>query len=166
VRIAVIADTHLPRGARRLPDACLGELRGADVILHAGDLVAASVLDELRELGPPVHAVRGNMDEAALAQVLPTELVVYAGEARIGLVHDPGPAAGREARLRARFPGCQAVVYGHTHAPQVELHEGVWILNPGSPTEHRGRAPDHTMLVIDARGRKLEPRLVVVERSS
>jgi hypothetical protein len=162
VRIAVIADTHLPRGARRLSPACLEELRGAGMILHAGDIVTASALDELRELGPPVHAVRGNIDEAALAQVLPTELVVDAGEARIGLVHDPGPAAGREARLRARFPGCQAVVYGHTHAPQVELHENVWIVNPGSPTDHRGRAPEHTMLVIDVRGRQLEPRLVTV----
>ena len=56
------------------------------------------------------------------------------------MVHIPGPRAGREARLVARFPGCDAVVYGHTHVPQVERFGGVWILNPGSPTERR-RAP-------------------------
>jgi putative phosphoesterase len=159
LRVAVIADTHLPRGARELPDACVDELRRADLVLHAGDVVAAAVLEDLRALGPPVHAVCGNMEEPALAQALPTELVVDVEEARIGLVHVPGPAAGREARLRGRFPGCQAVVYGHTHVPQVERDEGVWILNPGSPTERR-RAPEHTMLLLEVRGSEIEPTLL------
>lgn len=157
--VAVISDTHLPRGTRRLPEACVERLRAADLILHAGDLVAASFLAELRALGPSVRAVHGNMDEPALGAVLPKELVVEAEEARIGIVHIPGPAAGREARLVARFPGCGAVVYGHTHVPQVERFEGVWILNPGSPTERR-RAPAHTMLELRVTGREVVPKLL------
>ncbi|HSP74082.1 MAG TPA: metallophosphoesterase family protein [Gaiellaceae bacterium] len=159
---AVISDTHLPRGARRLPEACLERLQAADLILHAGDLVAASFLAELRALGPPVQAVYGNMDEPAVKAALPKEHVVEVGEARIGMVHIPGPAAGREARLVARFPGCDAVVYGHTHVPQVERFEGVWILNPGSPTERR-RAPTHTMLELRVTGRDVVPELLQLE---
>ena len=71
----------------------------------------------------------------------------------------PGPAAGREARLRLRFEGCEAVVYGHTHLPQVELFEGVWILNPGSPTERR-RAPVRAMLVLEVRNGTIQPTLI------
>ena len=163
MRVAVIADTHLPRGARRLPEQCLEALRGADLILHAGDVVTAAVLEELRALGPPVEAVRGNIDEPELQQLLPEERVVTAGEARIGMIHIPGPAAGREARLAARFPDCDAVVYGHTHIPQVELFQHLWILNPGSPTERR-RAPTHTMLVLQIHGARIVPELLTLRR--
>jgi hypothetical protein len=134
-------------------------LRGVDQILHAGDFAAASVLAELQALGPPVHAVHGNADEPALRAVLPKELVVAAGAARIAMVHVPGPAAGREGRLLRRFPGCEAIVFGHTHLPVVEQHAGVWLLNPGSPTERR-RGPFHSFLLLRVRGRRLEPELV------
>jgi len=162
VLVAVVSDTHLPRGARRLPASCVERLRRADLILHAGDLVAVSVLDELRLLGPPVHAVHGNVDEPALRALLPERLVVEAGEARIGMTHVPGPAEGREARLAARFPGCDAIVYGHTHLPQLERIGGVWILNPGSPTERR-RAPFHTMIELRVESRELVPELVQLD---
>jgi putative phosphoesterase len=151
----------LPRGARRIPDECLRRLEAADLILHAGDVVATSVLEELRALGPPVHAVFGNMDEPALRESLPRQLVVEAGEARIGMVHVPGPRAGREARLASRFPGCAAVVYGHTHVPQVERHGDVWILNPGSPTDRRA-APVHSMLMVEVTDGAVRPELVTL----
>ena len=157
--VAAISDTHLPRGARRLPEACLEELRAADLILHAGDLSAVSVLEELRRLGPPVHAVYGNADEPALRALLPKERVVEAGGARIGLVHIPGPAAGREERLVRRFPGCDAVLYGHTHRPQGERHGGVWILNPGSPTERR-TGLFHSLLRLEIVGGRIVPELL------
>ncbi|HYA09182.1 MAG TPA: metallophosphoesterase family protein [Gaiellaceae bacterium] len=160
--VAAISDTHLPRGARRLPEACLERLRAADLILHGGDLSTLSVLEELRALGPPVHAVYGNADEPAVRGVLPKELVVEAGGARIGMAHVPGPRAGREERLARRFPGCDAVVYGHTHIPEVERHGDVWILNPGSPTERR-RAPAHTMLVLEIEAGEIRPELIVVD---
>ena len=158
-RVAVISDTHMPKGTRTLPAACVERLRTAELILHAGDLVALSFLEELRSLGPPVEAVHGNVDEPALRELLPRERVVEVGDIRIGMTHVPGPRAGREARLMARFPGCAAVIYGHTHLPQVELAAGVWMLNPGSPTERR-KAPTRTMLELAVRGRQLEPALI------
>jgi hypothetical protein len=159
VLVAAIADTHLPRGARRLPDACRELLAGADLILHAGDISTRATLDELRALGPPVHAVHGNADEPALRELLPNQLVVEAGGARIGMVHIPGPAAGREERLVARFPGCGAVVFGHTHLPVVERHGSTWLLNPGSPTERR-RGPFHSLLLLEVEAGAVRPELV------
>jgi uncharacterized protein len=144
-RLAIISDTHLPRGSRRLPDRCLELLAGADVILHAGDVATAGVLSELRAIGPPLHAVCGNVDEAALAHELPEELTVELDGVRIAMVHDSGAAAGRMARMRRRFPEADAVVFGHSHIP---LHEtgpdGLQLFNPGSPTDRR-RQPRHTM---------------------
>lgn len=157
--VAVLSDTHLPRGARRLPEACVERLRTADLILHGGDVVTGAVLDELRALGPPVEAVFGNMDEPALKESLPKEHVAELGGARIGMVHIPGPRAGREERLARRFPGCDAIVYGHTHLPQVERWGETWILNPGSPTDRRG-APAHSMLLLRVEGGAVKPELV------
>jgi putative phosphoesterase len=148
--VAVVADTHLPRGSRRLPDECARRLAAADLVLHAGDLTSRAFLDELEALGPPVHVVAGNADEPVLRGRLPHVLVVEVEGARIGMTHVAGPARGREARLAVAFPGCEAVVYGHTHVPQAERVAGVWILNPGSPTERR-RAPARSMLELDIR---------------
>jgi uncharacterized protein len=158
-RVAVISDTHIPRGTRALPEECVRLLRGADLILHGGDFVTEAFLTELRALGPPVEGVYGNMDEPALKTTLPHEHVVEVGGARIGMIHIPGPRAGREARLAARFPDCEAVVYGHTHVPQVERFQHLWILNPGSPTERR-TAPINAMLVLTVRRGRLTPELV------
>ena len=144
--LAVISDTHLPRGRRRLPDACLERLRAADLILHAGDFTSLDVLVELEQLGPPVAAVHGNVDDELVRRRLPGERIVEAAGARIAMVHDAGPAKGRLERLRRRFPDAHAAVFGHSHAP---LHErstdgGFQIFNPGSPTDRR-RQPVHTM---------------------
>jgi uncharacterized protein len=144
MRLAIISDTHLPRGARVIPDSCLDRLRAADAILHAGDFSELSVLAELQALGPPVHAVRGNVDSAELQARLPLTRVVVAAGARIAMVHDGGPALGRLERLRRRFPDAHAVVFGHSHLPLHEERDGFAIFNPGSPTERR-RAPRHTM---------------------
>ena len=157
--VAVIADTHLPRGARRLPDACVERLRAADLVLHAGDFVSADVLAELESLGPPVAGVHGNMDEPALRETLPRERLVEVDGAWIGMVHIPGPRYGREERLMARFPRCNAVVYGHTHVPQVDRVDDVWILNPGSPTERR-TAPGHSMMLLRIERGQIEPELI------
>jgi len=155
VTIAIISDTHLPRGSRALPDACRARLQTADLILHAGDLVDVDVLDALAALGPPVHAVAGNVDEPAVRSRLPEARVVEVGEVRIGMVHDAGPAAGRLQRQRRRFGDCDAVVFGHSHVP---LHEAAvqagfafQLFNPGSPTDKRGQ-PHHTMGIARVEG--------------
>ena len=163
MKIAVISDTHLPRGSRVLPDACVERLRAADLILHGGDLLSVAFLEELRAVGPPVHAVHGNADEPPLRELLPRELVVPAGSLRIGIVHNGGPAAGRGERLAARFPGCAAVVYGHSHVPEVARAGETWILNPGSPTERR-RSPERTMIELTLKGSTLAPELVSLGR--
>jgi putative phosphoesterase len=149
VEIAVISDTHMPRGGRRLPPACVERLRAADLIVHAGDLVRLDVLREFQSLGPVV-AVRGNVDDAGVGAALPETALVNAGDRRIAVIHDAGPARRRLERMRARFPEADAVIFGHSHIP---LHErasdGFQIFNPGSPTDRR-RQPIHTMGVCQA----------------
>ena len=144
LRLAIISDTHLPRGSRVLPDECLRRLMAADAILHAGDFMELAVLEFLQGIGPPVHAVRGNVDSAELQARLPLTRVVHAAGARIAMVHDAGPAAGRLGRMRRRFGDASAVVFGHSHIPLLEEEDGFAIFNPGSPTERR-RSPRHTM---------------------
>jgi uncharacterized protein len=159
--IAVISDTHMPRGGRRLPEECVERIAGADLLLHAGDLVTLDVLRELEAIGPPVAAVHGNMDTAELRRVLPAERVVEAGGARIAVVHDAGPRSARLDRLRRRFGDrADAVVFGHSHLPLHErTPEGFQIFNPGSPTERR-RAPVHTMGMARVEDGALEFELV------
>ena len=142
--IATIADTHLPRGNRRLSERCVELLRSAELILHAGDVSTAETLDAMRALGPPLHAVQGNVDCARLRDELPLELRLAVGGVAIGVVHDAGPARGRLARMRRRFPDADAVVFGHSHIPLHERADAFQIFNPGSPTERR-RSPHHTM---------------------
>jgi len=160
--IATIADTHLPRGNRRLPERCVELLRSADMIVHAGDVSTVETLDAMRALGPPLHAVHGNVDCARLLGELPGELCIAVGGATVGVVHDAGPARGRLARMRRRFPDVDAVVFGHSHIPLHERAGGFQIFNPGSPTERR-RSLHHTMgLAHVARG-AIEFELVTLD---
>ena len=121
-------------------------LERADAIVHAGDFTALSVIEYLSALAP-LHAVHGNVDELEVRAAVPAATTVYCGGLNIGIVHDAGQREGRHARLLQEFPGCDAIVYGHSHLPEVTLHEGVWVLNPGSPTDRR-RAPSHTMITV------------------
>jgi putative phosphoesterase len=147
--IAIIADTHMPRGERRLPEACVEKIRAAELVIHAGDFFGLPVLEQLEALNPRVHAVYGNVDEPALRSRLPETLTVgLDGGRKLALIHDAGPAKGRLARMRRRFPEADAVVFGHSHIPLHEVGEGAaagfQIFNPGSPTERR-RSPRHSM---------------------
>jgi uncharacterized protein len=161
VQLAIVADTHLPRGKRLLPQACVQRLRAADLILHAGDLSTVDVLRMFEALGPPVAAVHGNVDAPELRALLPATRIVEADGARIAMVHDAGPAKGRLARMRRRFPDADAVVFGHSHIPLYErADDGFQIFNPGSPTDRR-RQPWHTMGLARVRARdKIEFELV------
>ena len=151
--IAVIADTHMPRGGRRLPDGCVERIQAADLLLHAGDFSTLEVLRDLEAIGPPVVGVHGNVDNADLRRLLPEERVVAAAGARIAVVHDAGARSGRLERMRRRFGDrADVVVFGHSHLPlHEEAPDGFQILNPGSPTERR-RAPTHTMGLIQIEG--------------
>jgi uncharacterized protein len=157
--IAVIADTHMPKGERRLPERCLELLQEAEAVIHAGDFFAVSVLEELRGIGPPIHAVHGNVDELALRRALPESLEIEVGGHTVAVIHDAGPAKGRLPRMRTRFPDADAVVFGHSHLPLREEGDGFQIFNPGSPTERR-RAPRRSMGLLSRDGRELSFRHV------
>jgi uncharacterized protein len=165
--IAVISDTHLPRGDRRLPEACVERIAGADLLLHAGDFSTLEVLRELESIGPPVLGVHGNVDSAELRRLLPEERVVDADGVRIAMLHDAGRRGGRLERMRRRFgERADVVVFGHSHLP---LHEeapgGFQIFNPGSPTERR-RAPAHSMGLARVAAGSIEFEHVVLDRDS
>jgi putative phosphoesterase len=144
----------MPRGERRLPEPCRELVAEAEATIHAGDLFAASVLEDLRALCPVVIAVRGNVDEPVLQRSLPATTQLEVGGRTVAVVHDAGPARGRLARLRRRFPGTDAVVFGHSHLPLHEEEDGFQIFNPGSPTERR-RAPRPSMGLLSCEKRRL-----------
>jgi uncharacterized protein len=142
--IAITADTHL-RGGRRMPEAATRLLAGADLIVHAGDISTAGALAEIRAIGPEVVAVHGNVDDPALVKLLPASVELDVGSVTLAVTHDAGPARGRLARMRRRFPAASAAVFGHSHLPLLEAAaDGFQIFNPGSPTVRR-RAPAHTV---------------------
>jgi hypothetical protein len=120
------------------------------------------VLESLQGLGPPVLAVRGNVDEPALQAELPETLEFSLAGRRLGMIHDAGPARGRLARMRARFPGCEAVVFGHSHIPLHERQDSFQIFNPGSPTDRRHQ-PRHTMGMLHASACRLRFELLPLE---
>jgi putative phosphoesterase len=160
LKVVCLSDTHLRRG-RGLPAWCLRHFEAADLILHAGDLVARSVLEELERLAP-VAAVHGNMDEIVLKERLPARHIAEIGGAKIGLVHDPGPALGRIARLEQAFLGCGAVVYGHTHVPEIQRLGRCLILNPGSPTAPRSTLGATMLELRISSGGVIEPKFVTL----
>ena len=154
--VALIADTHLPRGERQLSSRCIEALRAADLIVHAGDFSRPSVLADLRELGP-VAAVHGNVDSPELRRELPEAISLELENVVLGVIHDAGPSKGRLERLRARFPDADAVVFGHSHMPLHEERDGFQIFNPGSPTERR-RAPHRSMGEATVEDERIELR--------
>lgn len=159
-RVVVLSDTHIRRGStRRLPDGAYAALDRAEVILHAGDVLIAELLDELRGFAP-VHAVLGNNDHELVGQ-LPESIVVDVDGVEVAMIHDSGPRAGRAGRMRRRFPSAAVVVFGHSHLPCNELGvDGQLLFNPGSPTERR-MAPTRTIGVLDLRGGRVRRAQIV-----
>ncbi len=162
MRVVVLSDTHAPRRWKSCPPAVASQLRGADLILHAGDVCTAAVLDELAQYAP-VTAVAGNNDGPDVAAWGAEETALLTAEGlRIAMIHDSGPATGRLPRMRARFPGARLVVFGHSHIPLDVADESMRIFNPGSPTDRR-RQPHGTLGVLHvADGDLVEAQLVEV----
>jgi uncharacterized protein len=154
----VLADTHIPRRARALPEELMPPLREADLILHAGDFIQPSVLDEL-STHAPVRAVRGNVDPPEVD--LPETLEFDLGGARIAVIHDSGRREGRRRRLARRFPEARVVVFGHSHASFLEDEGGLLLLNPGSPTDRR-RQPEHTFALLRVEEGEVRAEILVL----
>jgi putative phosphoesterase len=162
-RLLLISDTHIPGRARRLPAAVLREADAADLIVHAGDWVAASVLEELSQRGE-VLGVYGNNDGADLRALLPEVARQTIVGLRFAVIHETGDAKSRERRMDAAFPDVDVLVFGHSHIPwDTVTPRGLRLLNPGSPTDRR-RQPRHTMMIatVEADGR-VDVELVPVE---
>jgi len=147
VRVVVLSDTHAPRRWRSCPPRVAAQLRGADLILHAGDVCTAAVLAELSQYAP-VTAVAGNNDgpDVAAWGATPTAEIDLDG-LRVAMVHDAGPATGRLVRMRRAFGRADLVVFGHSHIPLDQSGYGLRIFNPGSPTDRR-RQPHGTLGVL------------------
>ena len=164
LQVAVLSDTHSPRFWKSCPAAVAAQLVDADLILHAGDVCTADVLAELSAYAP-VHVVMGNNDRPEVAEWgAPPTLELDLHGLSVAMLHDSGPAAGRTARLRRRFPRADLVVFGHSHIPMDLTGDGVRVFNPGSPTDRR-RQPYGTVgrLTVDA-GVLVEARIVPLPR--
>lgn len=160
--MVVLADTHGPRRWKSCPPRVAAQLRRADVILHAGDVCIAPVLDELAGYAP-VRAVRGNNDGPDVAGWGAADVAeLDLDGVRVAMLHDSGQAAGRVQRMRRRFPAADLVVFGHSHIPFDQSAGGLRVFNPGSPTDRR-RQPHGTLGVLRIdEGRLLQARIVEV----
>ena len=146
-RLLLVSDTHIPGRARRLPDALLRAADAADLVIHAGDWVAASVLDDLEQHGE-VLGVFGNNDGPDLRERLPELARRDIEGVRFAVVHETGDARRREARMDDTYTDADVLVFGHSHIPwDTTTPRGLRLLNPGSPTDRR-RQPHHTMMTV------------------
>lgn len=148
MHVVVLSDTHSPRHWKRCPTAVAEHVARADLILHAGDVCTADVLETLAGFAP-VRAVLGNNDLPEIADWgAPETLEITLDGLPVAMVHDSGPADGRVSRLRRRFPEAALVIFGHSHIPLDSTADHVRIFNPGSPTDRR-RQPYGTLGLLD-----------------
>ncbi|MFD7805500.1 metallophosphoesterase family protein [Streptomyces cellulosae] len=150
MRLLLMSDTHLPKRAKKLPEQLLEEIPRADVVVHAGDWVDTDTLDLLESRSRRLLAVYGNNDGPALRARLPEVARAELGGLRFGVIHETGPAQGREKRCAERFPDLDVLVFGHSHIPwDTTAPTGLRLLNPGSPTDRR-RQPHCTYMTATA----------------
>lgn len=137
VRIGVISDTHIPDRATRIPQKILEDFKKADMVIHAGDLVNMSALEQLKEVCSKVYAVYGNMDPYDLRKVLPEKEIIQVGKFRIGIMHGFGIPSGLPELLKRLFKDdpVNVIVFGHSHAPMNEKIGETLFFNPGSATD-------------------------------
>lgn len=149
MKIGVISDTHIPVRARGLPAAVFEVFDGVDVILHAGDFLELTVLEELQAFAP-THGVLGNMDEWSLRDAVPEKVVLELGGMKVGMIHDSGPSAGRRKRIKRAFPGTRVVVFGHSHQPLIDDDGDLLMLNSGSACDpRRAKVPTVALLTLE-----------------
>lgn len=151
MRLLLLADTHVPVRARHLPAEVWAQVDRADVVVHAGDWVDVALLDTLQARAARLLACWGNNDGAALRARLPEVATAVVDGLRVSVVHQTGPATGREARASAACPGVDLLVFGHSHIPwDTVAPGGLRLRNPGSPTDRR-RQPACSYLTAQVR---------------
>jgi len=154
ILVGIISDTH---GLIR-PEA-VAALKGADLIIHAGDVGSPDVLDALRKLAP-TFVVRGNIDKADWAGALPATTDVEIGGLMFHVLHDIA-----ELDVDPAAVGYAAVVYGHSHQPSIDLRAGVLFLNPGSAGPRRFKLPV-SIARVSVSGQQLRPEIVELQLKS
>jgi putative phosphoesterase len=163
----MVADTHVPKRAKTLPRALYEAIDEADVVLHAGDWVDEATLDDLANRSRRLIGVYGNNDGEGLRSRLPEVARVELDGVRFAVIHETGPAAGREERMAREFADVDVLVFGHSHIPwHTSTAGGLRLLNPGSPTDRR-RQPHCTYLsavAIDGELRDIELHRVERDR--
>lgn len=160
--LLLIADTHLPKRAKRLPDAVLRAIDDADIVVHAGDWVDLATLDLLESRSRVLHGVYGNNDGADLRERLPEIARFTVEQVEVAVVHETGQRQKREERMDEAFPGVDLLVFGHSHIPwDTVAPSGMRLLNPGSPTDRR-RQPVCTMMSVTIDARHIDAALVPV----
>jgi putative phosphoesterase len=161
-RMLLLADTHVPKRARRLPDVVLRAVDEADIVVHAGDWVDVPTLDLLESRARSFHGVYGNNDGPELRARLPEIARFTVEKVDVSVIHETGAATGREERMDAAFAGVDLLVFGHSHIPwDTVSRAGMRLLNPGSPTDRR-RQPICTMMWVTIDGASIEATLVPV----
>lgn len=163
MKIGVIADTHIPKNAERVPAEVLKIFRGVDLILHAGDLTDLTVLDELRQITPRVEAVLGNMDPAGNRAQLPVKKIVNANGVRIVLMHGSGAPLGLKKRIwqEVKEEKPQVVIFGHSHQPEKDIINDILFLNPGSPTD-KFFTSVNAVAILKIEGGKVDAEIVTL----
>ena len=156
-RLLLLADTHLPKRAKDLPQEVWRAVDEADLVLHAGDWVDVALLDALQSRARRLVGVAGNNDHGVLVERLPELAVVEVEGVQFGVVHETGPASGREVRCERQYPDLDVLVFGHSHIPwDTTSPRGLRLLNPGSPTDRR-RQPFCTYMTGTVEDGKLGP---------
>ena len=150
-RLLLMADTHVPKRARDLPAELWRAVDDADLVVHAGDWVDVRLLDELEARSRRLVACYGNNDHGVLRERLPEVARAEVDGLRLGVVHETGQSAGREARMSVAYADLDVLVFGHSHIPwDTTTSTGLRLLNPGSPTDRR-RQPFCTYLTATVR---------------
>jgi len=147
MKVGVISDTHVPAIVKALPPVIFDIFKDVELILHAGDLVERSVLEELNAIAP-VEAVAGNMDTIEIRQTLPVKKIIEIGRFRVGLIHGQGNLEGQMERIRKEFDAVDLIVFGHSHTPYWGKTGDMLFLNPGSPTDKRW-APYNSVAILE-----------------
>ncbi|MGE5174474.1 MAG: metallophosphoesterase family protein [Betaproteobacteria bacterium] len=147
MKVGVLSDTHVPSIVRALPPVIYDIFKGVDLIMHAGDIVELSVLDDLSAIAP-VEAVAGNMDDAEVQARLPQKKVIALGRYTVGLIHGKYRINIQREMIRKEFDDVDLIVYGHSHTPFWGKIDGVYFLNPGSPTDKQ-YAPYNSVALLE-----------------
>ena len=154
-RLLLLADTHVPKRARDLPDEIWAAVDEADLVIHAGDWVEPGLLDRLEDRARALVGVYGNNDGVELRARLPEVARTTVEGVRFAVVHETGPARGREERCAAAYDDVDVLVFGHSHIPwDTTAPSGLRLLNPGSPTDRR-RQPHGSFVTAVADGGEL-----------